>query len=236
MRGALAEYERAKIMERTQRGRIGRAKAGHVWGGNPPYGYRDVGGEHTGRWEVDDREAAVARQIFAWCLEGLPLLQIARRLTQLRIPSPLDAPEPDAPRVRLGSRKRAAYAVWAQSSVRMILKNPTYTGCAYHNKRQYRREGPSRRRYAWRDQADWIALIMPAIISAVRSLKIRQLSPGWQPSMLCVRGDQRSRSSGQEHGDDPRQKNAIKRAGATDGDDRCTQRREVLQIEQVGAD
>jgi site-specific DNA recombinase len=29
MRGAIAEYERAKLLERTQRGRIGRAKAGH---------------------------------------------------------------------------------------------------------------------------------------------------------------------------------------------------------------
>src|SRR5919108_5609953 len=47
---------------------------------------------------------------------------------------------------------------------------------------------------------------------------------------------QRSQRSGQEHGDDPRQKNAIKGASATDGDNRCTQRREVCQIEQVGAD
>jgi len=29
MRGAIAEYERAKLLERTERGRIGRAKAGH---------------------------------------------------------------------------------------------------------------------------------------------------------------------------------------------------------------
>ena len=33
MRGALAEYERAKILERLKRGLIGRAKAGHVNGG-----------------------------------------------------------------------------------------------------------------------------------------------------------------------------------------------------------
>src|SRR5687767_14020609 len=40
MRGALAEYERAKLLERTQRGRLGRAKAGYVNGGRVPLGYR----------------------------------------------------------------------------------------------------------------------------------------------------------------------------------------------------
>jgi len=40
MRGALAEYERAKILERTARGRLGRAKAGHTWGGQVPLGVR----------------------------------------------------------------------------------------------------------------------------------------------------------------------------------------------------
>src|SRR5919108_2381970 len=39
MRGALAEYERAKTLERTRRGKIGRAKAGHPPGGQVPLGY-----------------------------------------------------------------------------------------------------------------------------------------------------------------------------------------------------
>src|SRR5436309_2775432 len=52
MRGALAEYERAKLLERTQRGRIGRAKAGHPWG-QVPFGYRAIREPHGGRWEVD---------------------------------------------------------------------------------------------------------------------------------------------------------------------------------------
>jgi site-specific DNA recombinase len=42
MRGALAEYERAKILERMHRGIIGRAKAGNPWGGQVPLGYRAV--------------------------------------------------------------------------------------------------------------------------------------------------------------------------------------------------
>jgi site-specific DNA recombinase len=49
MRGALAEYERAKILERTHRGRNGRAQAGHVWGGQVPLGYRAVREPHKAR-------------------------------------------------------------------------------------------------------------------------------------------------------------------------------------------
>jgi site-specific DNA recombinase len=40
MRGALAEYERAKILERTRRGTVGRIQAGHAWGSRGE-------GEHT---------------------------------------------------------------------------------------------------------------------------------------------------------------------------------------------
>jgi site-specific DNA recombinase len=39
VRGIIAEYERAKIMARTTRGRFGRVKAGHVRGGQRPLGY-----------------------------------------------------------------------------------------------------------------------------------------------------------------------------------------------------
>jgi site-specific DNA recombinase len=48
MRGAIAEYERAKILERLKRGLIGRAQAKHTSGGNVPLGYRYIAG-HTQR-------------------------------------------------------------------------------------------------------------------------------------------------------------------------------------------
>src|SRR5712691_3530687 len=39
VRGIIAEYERAKIRERTARGQRGRAQAGHIPGGTVPLGY-----------------------------------------------------------------------------------------------------------------------------------------------------------------------------------------------------
>lgn len=72
MRGALAEYERAKIIERTHRGIVARAKAGHPNGGVVPLGYHYVSEPHKGRWEIDEEEASVVRRIFDLCLQGMP--------------------------------------------------------------------------------------------------------------------------------------------------------------------
>jgi site-specific DNA recombinase len=164
MRGALSEYERAKILERAQHGRIGRAKAGHVWGGNPSYGYRYTGGEHTGHWKVEEREADIVRQIFAWSAEGYPIREIARRLTAEGIPTALDPTELGAHRRRRAGRKRGAYGGWAPSSVQEILSNSAYIGRAYHNKRHYLRPDHQRRQCTWREQEAWIELAVPAIV------------------------------------------------------------------------
>jgi site-specific DNA recombinase len=55
MHGALAEYERAKILERTKRGMLGRAKAGHAHGGQVPLGYRYVAEPHREGWRFARR-------------------------------------------------------------------------------------------------------------------------------------------------------------------------------------
>lgn len=67
MRGALAEYERAKILERMQRGLMGRARAGNPGGGQVPLGYQAIREPHKARWEVDPEEAEGVRRIFAMC-------------------------------------------------------------------------------------------------------------------------------------------------------------------------
>src|ERR687887_362364 len=89
MRGALAEYERAKTGERTMRGRIGRVKAGHPHGGHAPLGYRYVSEPHAGHWEIEPEEAALVRRIFALCLSGMSTRAIARQLTRERVPTRL---------------------------------------------------------------------------------------------------------------------------------------------------
>jgi len=130
MRGALAEYERAKILERTKRGPMGRIQAGHPGGGNVPLGYRYIAEPHAGRWEIDEEEAALVRRIFGMCLEGMPTRAIARLLTEARIPTPADR-HPER-----GRRKSLPPGVWNHPTVRGILTNRGYTGEAAWGKQE----------------------------------------------------------------------------------------------------
>lgn len=72
IRGAVAEYERTLITDRMRRGRQMKYQAGILlpWT-RPPYGYRlspECPRDPTGVW-IDEVEAAVVREIFAWYLQ-----------------------------------------------------------------------------------------------------------------------------------------------------------------------
>ena len=70
MQGMFAEYERAKIMERSRRGKrhaAGRGSVNVLSGA--PYGYRYISkrdGGGAASYEINDEHAAVVRQIFEW--------------------------------------------------------------------------------------------------------------------------------------------------------------------------
>ena len=53
MQGAIAEYERTKIAERTRRGKLYWAKQGAIVGGHAPYGYRFVRRTDTARAKLE---------------------------------------------------------------------------------------------------------------------------------------------------------------------------------------
>jgi DNA invertase Pin-like site-specific DNA recombinase len=120
VRGAMAEYKGAKIKERTKRGMLGRARAGHVWSGVVPLGYRYVSKPHGGAYVIDEAEAAVVRRTYRLCLEGLTMRAIALRLTQERVPTVMDRGL-----CGRGPRKRVGVDVWHRSSVHAIMKRRT---------------------------------------------------------------------------------------------------------------
>jgi len=82
VQGMIAEYERAKILERSRRGKKHAASSGsvNVLAG-APYGYRyldrHVGGGEA-RYEIIDDQAQVVRQIFHWV--GVERLSIGEGL------------------------------------------------------------------------------------------------------------------------------------------------------------
>jgi site-specific DNA recombinase len=130
MRGALAEYERAKILERMKRGAVGRVQAGHPGGGIAPLGYRYIAEPHGGRWETDDNGAALVRRIFALCLSGESSRAIGRILTKARVATPSDR-HPER-----GRRRVLPHGVWSHPTVRAILTYQGYTGEAAWGKRE----------------------------------------------------------------------------------------------------
>jgi site-specific DNA recombinase len=154
MRGALAEYERAKILERARRGMKGRAQKGHPNGGQVPLGYRYIMEPHRGHWELDEDEAPVVRRIFAMCLAGAPVRAIARQLTAERVQTRLDR------RPKSGGKKRNGPGVWTFSSVHHILRNETYAGRAYFGRKERLTKTLCRRR----DPGEWVRLAVPAIL------------------------------------------------------------------------
>ena len=128
VQGMVAEYERAKILERSRRGKLHAARQGsvNVLSG-APYGYRYVSsreGDGEARYEIVLEEARVIRQMFEWVgRDGLSIGEVCRRLKEQGIPSP----------------KGKSY--WDRTTVWGHLKNPAYQGTAIFGKT---RIGPKR--------------------------------------------------------------------------------------------
>ncbi|MCC7450257.1 MAG: recombinase family protein, partial [Anaerolineae bacterium] len=133
VRATIAEYEREKTLERTKRGKWGRAEAGYIQAPVPKYGYSYVKSEteHKAWYEIAPDEAKVVIDMFRWLTEGdergikLGIERIANRLSAYGIPTRRDK------YVRRG-RKLRRYGEWGYSSVRAILTDPIYTGKAVY--------------------------------------------------------------------------------------------------------
>ena len=169
IQGAVSEYERAKIIDRTRRGTKHAVTNGQVIGANAPYGYRFVAKSNLApaHYEIDPQEAALVRLIFdLYANKGMKAPTIAKYLEAQGIPS------------------RSSYSKWWESSIYAILKNETYTGTAYmfKTKSTEPHEGPKLARYrrrknsskADRPREDWIGIPVTPIIDAATWEKTQQ--------------------------------------------------------------
>ena len=163
IRGAVAEYERALITDRTRRGRLQKYRQHQLlpWT-RTLYGYR-VDPTHPRNpdgVQVDPAQASIVGQMFAWYLEPqATLYQVAQRLMQAEIPTP-------------GGKSR-----WNSSSVRNLLHNTAYMGTAYANRintlptQRHRSalQAPDARgeTQVERPKQDWIAVPVPVIVDAL---------------------------------------------------------------------
>ena len=115
VQGMISEYERAKILERSRRGKRHAAQVGRVSVLScAPYGYRYVSawdGAGVARFEIVPEEARVVRQIFEWVgRERCSIGEVQRRLNAAR------------------EQTRTGKTVWDRATIWGILKNPAYKG------------------------------------------------------------------------------------------------------------
>ncbi len=153
MRGAISQFEKAKINERMARGRREKAKQGRVLRDFSIYGYRYD--RATAAFFVDEREAAIVRLIFSLFTSPTREVQgingIARFLNERGIPTKRGAP------------------LFHRQVVRQILMNQTYIGEFYQNR--WKAEGRRTRTpnapftVQTRPFEEWIKIDVPPIVS-----------------------------------------------------------------------
>src|ERR1700681_4372762 len=164
VQGVIAEYERAKILERSRRGRRHAARSGSVSAlTGAPFGYRYVSRSEGGgvaRFEVVEDEARIVRLIFAWIgLDRMSLREVCRRLQQI------------------GCQTRRGSTFWYASTIRSMLDNPAYVGRATFGRdriipagprpRLVRRNSPpvpSATQRVAGPREEWIEIPVPALV------------------------------------------------------------------------
>lgn len=153
LRGAISQFERAKIRERTNRGRKKVLRDGRPANKPAPYGLSYDPGTNT--WTVVEDQSDVLRKIFECARQGYGPSSIAQHLNSLGILPPR------------GLRSTR----WWTNTVRRILINEVYTGRLYLHR--YNMEGQRKNRFlpierrvraSQRPRSEWIEVQVPAII------------------------------------------------------------------------
>jgi site-specific DNA recombinase len=189
MQGVIAEYERAKILERSRRGRRHAARAGLLSAfTTAPFGYRYVPKDQGGgvaRFEVVPEEARFVRLIFAWVgLERLSLREVCRRLQQAGVPN------------------RRGNGLWYASTLHGMLSNTAYIGRAVYGHSRYVPSRPGLRPLRGHPQPpkrpgtrvavpreEWIEVPVPALVDpAVFEAAQAQLAENRQRKRDSLRG------------------------------------------------
>lgn len=190
MQGMFAEYERAKIMERSRRGKRHAATRGsvNVLSG-APFGYRYIRkreGQGQAAYEIDDERAAVVKQMFEWVgRDRVSIGEVSRRLKERGVASPKGKPW------------------WDRTSVWAILKNPAYMGSAAFGKTRTGPRRPQVRKPRGQTKTprrggssydtqptEQIAITVPAIVSAELFASVNK-----QLSENRLRGRERQRGA-----------------------------------------
>jgi site-specific DNA recombinase len=147
MRGAVAEYEKEKIKERTLRGKRGKAQQGKIVVNGHPLGYNFD--SHTNMYIINEKQAELVRKIFNWYTKDhLGTVQICKKLNALGIST-------------------AKGRDWISSSIYRILTNTIYKGIVYSMRKKATKISLNKKKVTTRPESEWIPIAVPAIIDEV---------------------------------------------------------------------
>ena len=157
--GLVAELERAKIIERTTRGRQYRLSQGQLMGaGVHTFGYHYIrkSPSNPPQMLINEQEAAIVRRVFEMYADtSIGLNKLAQKLEEGGI-----------------TTKRGG-KLWRASFLKAMLENETYLGTKYYNKMRTVREyaNPiygiehSTKKNVPRDREHWVGIPVPQIVS-----------------------------------------------------------------------
>lgn len=159
IKSGIAQYENRQRVERSRRGKIGKAKAGNIVcpTGRAPFGYTYNSDERRGWFTINENEAEVVRKIYSMLIEdALSSYAIARHLWEAHILTKGDYSDVVF--------KKSGHGEWSPSTVRRIVSNPAYKGIWYYGKTRREKVNGKRRQVAV-PQSDWVAVEIPAIVT-----------------------------------------------------------------------
>jgi site-specific DNA recombinase len=154
IKGAISEYDKAKIKRNTMAGRHRKAKNGEVVKNNGLYGYDYDKKKNT--YVINENEAKFIRMIFDYYTNPNSPFKgingIANHLTEIGAPT-----------------KKGA-KTWHRQVVRQMLMNEAYTGVYYQNRydtvgHYVKKQSGEKVEYKIRPKEEWLVTNIPAIIS-----------------------------------------------------------------------
>jgi site-specific DNA recombinase len=149
MRGAIAEFEKEKIKDRTMRGKRKKSIDGKI---SQDFGLFGYDFDHSNcSYSINEKQASIIREIFRLVIEEkMSIKQLQKELQRRIIYSP------------------KGKALWGLSSIFNVLKNKTYTGVFQSMRIRHKQDGIRSKALSVRPENEWIPIPVPVIIDEVR--------------------------------------------------------------------
>lgn len=155
IQGSIAQYNKAKLLADSKRGRITKVKNGKIPGLRRIYGY--TFNKETDMLEINEKEADALRLAADWIINhNKSISQVAEELSKIpEMPPPISS-------------------YWYQSSLSKMLKNETYIGNFYYGKTEVKKiNGKSVQ--VPKPKEEWMLIKVPPIFDEDTFYKLQNI-------------------------------------------------------------